>query len=464
MESTTTEDAVLVPDRAIGTDQTKKFVFVVGADGKPQFREVRLGALYDGMRVVQGDVKRGEHVVVEGLQRIQPGMTVAPQLLNVDAKGMPIFLPPVRRRGRAEAGRQELSPRHGRLSLLHRPAALRCRALDHDLPARPAVDLSPARLRVPEVAPPQVVVRAQFPGANPRVISETVATPLEEQINGVENPLYFDSQATADGSMTLTATFKIGTDPEVAETAVQNRSTGAAAPAGHRAPDRRHDREVEPEPDHGRALVSPTTATTRSTCATTASSTYATIAAHPGHGLGDPVRAGDYAMRIWIDPSKLAARSITSGEGVQAIREQNAQVAAGAVGAPPSPRGTEFQLSVNTQGRLVSEEQFADIIVRTDPATGGLIRIRDLGRVELSAGSYSLRSLLNNKEAAAIAVFQAPGSNALALSNNVRAAMERLKADFPQGMSYSIVYDPTRFVQTSIGRWSRRCSSRSRWS
>jgi multidrug efflux pump len=120
------------------------------------------------------------------------------------------------------------------------------------------------------------------------------------------------------------------------------------------------------------------------------------------------------------------------------------------VGAPPSPRGTEFQLAVNTQGRLTSEEQFADIIVRSDPATGGLVRIRDLGRVELSAGTYSLRSLLNNKEAAAIAVFQAPGSNALALSNNVRAAMERLKADFPQGMGYSIVYDPTRFVQTSI--------------
>src|SRR4029453_17339808 len=120
------------------------------------------------------------------------------------------------------------------------------------------------------------------------------------------------------------------------------------------------------------------------------------------------------------------------------------------VGAPPSPKGTEFQLAVNTQGRLVNEEEFANIIVRADPSPGGLIRIKDLGRVELSSGSYSLRSLLNNKEAAAIAVFQSPGSNALALSNNVRATMERMKVDFPQGMSYSIVYDPTRFVQTSI--------------
>ena len=160
--------------------------------------------------------------------------------------------------------------------------------------------------------------------------------------------------------------------------------------------------------------------------------------------------AGDYAMRIWLDPAKLAARSLTTGEVIAAIREQNAQVAAGTVGASPAPAGTEFQLAVNTQGRLANEEEFADIIVRTDPSTGGLIRIRDLGRVELSSGTYSLRSLLNNKEAAAIAIFQAPGSNALALSNAVRAKMEQLKPDFPQGMGYSIVYDPTRFVQTSI--------------
>src|SRR5678816_4112617 len=172
----------------------------------------------------------------------------------------------------------------------------------------------------------------------------------------------------------------------------------------------------------------------------------------PGMGSVIMFGAGDYAMRIWLDPSKLAARSITSGEVIAAIREQNAQVAAGMVGAPPSPRGTDFQLAVNTQGRLANEEQFGDIIVRTDPATGGLIRIKDLGRVELSSGTYSLRSLLNNKEAAAIAVFQAPGSNALPLSNNVRQVMERHKPEFPQAMDYAIVYDPTRFVQTSISK------------
>jgi len=304
----------------------------------------------------------------------------------------------------------------------------------------------------PEVAPPQVVVRAQFPGANPRVISETVATPLEEQVNGVENMLYFDSQASADGSLTMTVTFRIGTNPEVAETAVQNRINRALP----RLPDIVRQIGVTTEKSSPNLtmvvhLVSPDNSRDALYLRNYGQlNVRDELLRIPGMGSVLMFGAGDYAMRVWLDPTKLAARSITTGEVIAAIREQNAQVAAGSVGAPPTPGATEFQLAVNTQGRLTSESQFADIIVRADTATGGLIRIRDLGRVELSSGSYSLRSLLNNKEAAAIAVFQAPGSNALAISNNVRQTMERLKADFPQGMGYSIVYDPTRFVQTSI--------------
>jgi multidrug efflux pump len=304
----------------------------------------------------------------------------------------------------------------------------------------------------PEVAPPQIVVRAQFPGANPRVISETVATPLEEQINGVENLLYFDSQASADGSLTLTVTFKIGTNPEVAETAVQNRINRALP----RVPDIVRQIGVTTEKSSPNLtmvvhLVSPDNSHDALYLRNYGQlNVRDELLRIPGMGSVIMFGAGDYAMRIWLDPAKLAARSLTTGEVVTAIREQNAQVAAGTVGASPAPAGTEFQLAVNTQGRLATEEEFADIIVRTDPSTGGLIRIRDLGRVELSSGTYSLRSLLNNKEAAAIAIFQAPGSNALALSNAVRAKMEQLKPDFPQGMGYSIVYDPTRFVQTSI--------------
>jgi multidrug efflux pump len=304
----------------------------------------------------------------------------------------------------------------------------------------------------PEVAPPQIVVRAQFPGANPRVISETVATPLEEQISGIENLLYFASQATADGGMSLTVTFKIGTNPEAAETAVQNRINRALP----RLPDIVRQIGVTTEKQASNLtmvvhLVSPDNSRDALYLRNYGQlNVRDDLLRVPGMGSVLMFGAGDYAMRIWLDPSKLAARNLTASDVVGAIREQNAQVAAGVVGAAPAAKGVEFELAINTQGRLVSQEQFADIIVRADTVTGALVRVKDIGRVELSANTYSLRSLLNNKEAAAIAVFQAPGSNALALSNNVRASMEKLKPNFPPGVDYAIVYDPTRFVQTSI--------------
>jgi multidrug efflux pump len=306
----------------------------------------------------------------------------------------------------------------------------------------------------PEVSPPQIVVRAQFPGANPRVISETVATPLEEQISGIENLLYFDSQATSDGGMTLTVTFKIGTNPEAAETAVQNRINRALP----RLPEIVRQIGVTTEKSSPNLtmvvhLVSPDNSRDALYLRNYGQLNIRDeLLRIPGAGSVLMFGAGDYAMRIWLDPGKLSARGISSGEVIAAIREQNTQVAAGVVGAPPSPKGTDFQLSINTQGRLATEEEFANIIVRTDPATGGFLRLSDLGRVELSGNTYALRSLLNNKEAAAIAIFQAPQSNALQLSDNVRAAMEQLKPSFPQGVDYSIVYDPTRFVQTSINK------------
>jgi multidrug efflux pump len=304
----------------------------------------------------------------------------------------------------------------------------------------------------PEVAPPQIVVRAQFPGANPRVISETVATPLEEQINGVENLLYFDSQATADGQMTLTVTFKVGTNPEAAETAVQNRVNRALP----RLPDIVRQIGVITEKQATNFIMVVHLLSPDNSRDALYLRNYGQLNIRdellriPGMGAVLSFGAGDYAMRVWLDPAKLAARGLTANDVVGALREQNAQVAAGVVGAPPSPKGVEFQLAINTPGRLTSEEEFADVIVRTDPATGALVRVRDVGRVELSSNTYALRSLLNNKEAAAIAIFQAPGSNALALANSVRETMTRLAPGFPQGVEYAIVYDPTRFVRTSI--------------
>ena len=304
----------------------------------------------------------------------------------------------------------------------------------------------------PEVTPPQVVVRAQFPGANARVIAETVSTPLEEQLNGIDGLLYMNSLATADGAMTLTLSFKIGTDPEAAETAVQNRVTRATP----RLPEIVRQIGITTEKSSPNLTMVVHMVSPDNRYDALYLRNYAVLNVRdalyriPGMGSVQAFGSGDYAMRVWLDPQKLAARNLTSGDVVAALREQNAQVAAGVVGSMPSAAGTEFQLAINTQGRLTTEEQFADVIVKADAADGSLIRIKDLGRVELGPSTYSLGSLLNNKEASAIAIFQAPNSNALQLATDVRATMERLKADFPEGVDYDIVYDPTRFVQTSI--------------
>jgi multidrug efflux pump len=304
----------------------------------------------------------------------------------------------------------------------------------------------------PDVAPPQVVVRAQFPGANPRVIADTVATPLEEQISGIDNLLYFDSQATADGAMSLTVTFRIGTNPETAETAVQNRINRALP----RLPDIVRQIGVTTEKQAPNLTMVVHLLSPDNSRDALYLRNYGQLQVRdellriPGMGSVLLFGAGDYAMRIWLNPQQLAARGLTANDVVAALREQNRQVAAGVVGAPPAPPGSQFQLPINTRGRLTTVEEFSDVIVRADPASGALVHVGDVGRVEMSANTYALRSLLNNKEAAAIAIFQAPGSNALALSRDVRATMERLRASFPPGVQYSIVYDPTRFVQTSI--------------
>jgi multidrug efflux pump len=304
----------------------------------------------------------------------------------------------------------------------------------------------------PEVAPPQIVVRAQFPGANPRVISETVATPLEEQIAGIDNLLYYESQATADGAMALTITFKVGTDPVAAETAVQNRVNRALP----RLPDITRQIGVITEKQVSNLTMVVHLLSPDNSRDALYLRNYGQLQVRdellriPGMGSVLMFGAGDYAMRVWLDPAKLAARNLTAADVVGAIREQNAQVAAGVVGAPPTPKGSDFQLAINTQGRLTSDEEFARIIVKTDTRSGAQVRLSDVARVETSANTYALRSLLNNKEAAAIAIFQAPGSNALAIASDVREVMDRLQPNFPPGVQYSIVYDPTRFVQTSI--------------
>ena len=303
----------------------------------------------------------------------------------------------------------------------------------------------------PSVAPPTVVVRAAYPGANPKVIAETVAGPLEQSLNGIEGMLYMFSQSTSDGRLTLTVTFAVGTDLDNAQVQVQNRvaqslprlpsqvqrigvTTEKASPdfimvVHLLSPDARYDMLYLSNFAHLRVKDE--------------------LARLGGVGAVQVFGAGEYSMRVWLDPDRLAARQLTASDVVRAIREQNLQVAAGVLGAPPAPSDTTFQLSINAQGRLTTEDEFANIVVRATP-DGQITRVRDVGRVQIGADRYSMRSLLDNKNAVAIGIFQRPGTNAIQASNDVRSTMERLKKTFPAGVDYAIVYDPTIFVRHSI--------------
>lgn len=303
----------------------------------------------------------------------------------------------------------------------------------------------------PEVAPPSVVVRAQYPGANPKVIAETVATPLEEAINGVEDMLYMGSQATTDGVMTLTVTFKLGTDPDKAQQLVQNR-VSQAEPRLPEEVRRLGVTTVKSSPDITMVvhLVSPNDRYDinylRNYAVLNVKDRLARI---EGVGQVQVFGGGDYSMRVWLDPQKVAQRGLSASDVVAAIRGQNVQAAAGVVGASPGLPGVDLQLSVNTQGRLQTEEEFGDIIVKTG-ADGAITRLRDIARLEMGAADYSLRSLLNNQPAVGMGVFQAPGSNALEISSQVRATMAELQQFMPEGVEYRIAYDPTQFVRASI--------------
>jgi hydrophobe/amphiphile efflux-1 (HAE1) family protein len=303
----------------------------------------------------------------------------------------------------------------------------------------------------PEVVPPTVVVRATYPGANPKTIAETVSSPLEQVITGVENSLYMSSQATTDGVMTLTITFKLGTDLDKAQVQVQNR-VAQALPKLPTEVQRLGVTTLKSSPDLALVvhLFSPTGIYDDIYVRNYATLQVKDVLARlPGVGQVQIFGSGDYAMRVWLDPGKLEARGLTAADVITAITEQNAQVAAGTIGQEPQKLGSDFAFTINTNGRLIDEEEFARIIVKTG-VHGENVLLCDVARIELGASDYSLRSLLNNKAAVALPISQLPGSNAIELSDNVRKAMAELKRNFPEGLDYSVVYDPTIFVRHSI--------------
>jgi hydrophobe/amphiphile efflux-1 (HAE1) family protein len=303
----------------------------------------------------------------------------------------------------------------------------------------------------PEIAPPTIVVSAAYPGASAETVSDTVATPLEQEINGVDNMLYMSSQATGDGNLALTVSFSLGTNLDTAQVLVQNR-VAIATPKLPTDVQRSGVTVRKNSPDLLMVIHLSSPDGSRDQLYL---SNYATLQIKDVlarlDGIGD-VRvfgARDYAMRVWLDPERIAARSLTAGDVVDALRAQNVQVASGVLNQPPVPHPGAFQLNVETLGRLVDPRQFANIVVRTD-ANGKVTRIRDIGRVELGAQDYGANGYLDKREAVPLLIFQRPGSNALATADHILATMKNLSQAFPEGMRYDIVYNPTEFIAESV--------------
>ncbi len=303
----------------------------------------------------------------------------------------------------------------------------------------------------PEISPPQVQVTATYPGANAEVVEESVAAPIEAQVNGVDNMLYMSSTSGNDGGYTLTVTFAVGTDPDIAAVQVQNR-VALATPL---LPEEVTRRGVSVRKQSTNLLMVISIFSPDDSFDQTFLSNYASINIRDAlvrvNGVGDAEIFGarDYGMRVWLRPDRLTSLNLTTDDVVQAIRSQNLQASPGAVGAPPAPPDQQFQFSIRVEGRLAQADAFADIVVRANP-DGSFVRLGDLGRIELGAQSYDASGALNGSEAAIMGVYQSPGANALAVAQMVRATLDGLAQRFPEGVDYSVTYDTTLFVETTI--------------
>src|SRR3954466_6858109 len=309
--------------------------------------------------------------------------------------------------------------------------------------------------RYPNITPPTVQVTTTYPGSDASVLSDTVASPVEQEVNGVEGMLYMSSTCSSDGTYKLTVTFEGGTDLDKAQILVQNR----LAVAEPRLPQEVQRQGITAKKQSTNIILAASLISPNNRYSDLYLSNYAALRVKDElsriYGVGDVLvlGSGSYGMGIWLDPEKLKARGLTTEDVLASISEQNVQVAAGQVGQPPSPTDQEFQYTVTTQGRLSDPEQFGDIIVKTVadvPARMRLTRVKDVARIELGAQVYDTWTEIRGQPAAGLGVFQLPGANALDVARKVLAAMRELKPSFPEGVDYSIPFNPTAFVEESI--------------
>jgi len=303
----------------------------------------------------------------------------------------------------------------------------------------------------PEVVPPTVQVTTSYPGASAQTVARTVATPLEQQINGVENMIYMSSQSTGDGNLTITVTFRIGTDLNVAQMLTQNRVQDALP----RLPEDVQRLGVQVRKATPSILLAIHLYSPDKSRDTLYLSNYLTLHVKDAlarlQGVGDVQFQGgrEYAMRIWLDPDKIAAHDLSASEVLAALRAQNLQVSAGVLNRPPVPVDQAYQINVEARGRLSTPEEFGDIVLKSD-SQGRVTRVRDVGHAEVGAADYGNTAFVDRDDASALLIYAEPGANSLAVDREVLSTMRELAKDFPQGVAYIIVYDPTIFISKSV--------------
>ena len=437
-------NALLVPDEALGADQSGSYLLVVDKDNVVQQRTVQTGQLEGKLRVIV--VRR--RCRRSGRDQRQPEGGARREGGAADDDD--------RRRGESGACRASRSGARSTPMIsaffINRPVLANVLAIVMVLIGAVAVFTLPVA-QYPNVVPPTVSVTTSYPGASADTVMNTVALPIEQQVNGVQGMIYMQSTSASDGTYSLIVTFEIGTDLNFAQVLVQNRVSAAMASL----PQSVQVQGVTVQQKSTSILQIVTLTSPDGRYDSLFLSNYATISLVPelsrvpGVGNVGVFGVGQYSMRIWLDPQTLQARGLAPQDVIKAIQQQSQQVTSGQVGAPPAPAGQNFQYTVNVEGRLIDPAEFANIIVKIDSANGGQItRVKDVGRVELGAQTYSQSSRLNGKPAAGIAIYQLPTANALNVATLVNARMAELAKSFPQDLTYVVPFDTTRFVTASI--------------
>ena len=438
----------LLPDAAVVLDQSQHLVMTVAPDATVKPKIVTTGDLRGGLRVIQSGLEPTDRVIIDGLVRAMPGTKVTPQdgTIHYDATADGQRLGERARRPHGQAGASHDPQLHRPADLRHRPQRLR----DADRARRAR---HPARLRnIRRSCRPRSRSPRTYPGASAEVVSRTVATPLEQEINGVENMLYISSQSTGDGKLTITVTFRIGTDLNVAQMLTQNRVQDALP----RLPEDVQRLGVQVRKATPNILLAVHLYSPDSSRDTLYISNYATLhvkdvlARLPGVGDVQIIGGREYAMRIWLDPDKVAAHNLNANEVLAALRAQNVQVSAGILNQPPVASKQAYQLNVQTLGRLSTPEEFAAIVLKSD-SQGRVTRLRDVGRVEIGASDYGSTAFMDRRPGLPLLIFAQPGANSLAVEHEVLDAMKTLGKDFPPGLAYKVIYDPTDLCR-QIGR------------